>query len=512
LRWNEKILINNTYFRINKITNFNALEPSVCDVELVKLTRDYQGRRVLYYDLIPCSTGATLHSNSDLMYHLYAYNGNYVKLFDDNLNYLGCFGVSIGDYNDSYTYSHYYLSSGYTTTGVGAYADCNCTGRTELNIIQEEPGIDRAFYFSGTVCNASTNVVFTSTTPSLSASTVYKVYNPLLFNDYCLSGVTGTFAQDTNYEYVQGYDSCDECGCIQCYVYTFTASTSGLLEWRDCDGIVTDTYLNAGETYTIGCPGARLGSVDGVGTLQIGALCFDGCVTPTPTPTVSLTPSITPSNTTTPSPTPSPQCYDCITYDVYAEFDAAFGFFEYYNCQNVLKVQKIFSFSTIQVCAVQGSIQWIDIPLYDTITDLGSCGNTCVPSVTPTSTSTPTVTPTNTLTPSPTASIGSTPAPTTTPTNTPSITSSPTQTGTPDVTPTPTSTPVTCNCYWLFNETGSPLGYSYTQCGGVPLSDTLAGGAQIRICSEDLPVVDPGMTSTPCGITCTQDSDCTGCT
>ena len=147
LTWKEKILINNTYFRINKITNWNALEPSICDIELIKLTKDYKSHPILYYDLNPCSSGATLHSNSDLNFNLYAYAGTFVKLYDDGLNYLGCYGVSIGELNSAYTYSHYYIGSGYTSTNVGAYSDCGCSGRTAFNIVQEEPNEDRVFYY-----------------------------------------------------------------------------------------------------------------------------------------------------------------------------------------------------------------------------------------------------------------------------------------------------------------------------------------------------------------------------
>jgi len=157
-----------------------------------------------------------------------------------------------------------------------------------------------------------------------------------------------------------------------------------------------------------------------------------------------------------------------------------------------------------------------------------SISPTATPSGTPNVTPTPTVTKTptmtqtatNTATPTNTQTSGlPSSTPTNTPTNTPSITASNTPTpsitatNTPTPSITPSSTPPTvCYCYWLFNETGSPANYSYTQCGGTFISDTLAGGAQIRICSEDLPAVDPGITSTPCGITCTLDSDCTGCT
>ena len=139
LRYNEKILIDNNYFRINKISNFNMLEPSICDIELIKLTKEYQGHRILYYDLLPCDSGTTLYSNSDINFNLYAYADRFVKLFNDNLDYLGCYEVKIGSYNPLNDYQHYYISSAYTQNLVEVFLDCGCEGRTAFIVVQETP-------------------------------------------------------------------------------------------------------------------------------------------------------------------------------------------------------------------------------------------------------------------------------------------------------------------------------------------------------------------------------------
>ena len=428
LRWNEKILVGNQYFRINKITNFNMLEPTVCELELIKLTKDYRPHRVLYYDLTPCAGGTVLHSNSDLMYNLYVYANNYVKLFDNSLNYLGCYGVTVGTYDSTYNYEHYYLNSAYTTNLIGIYDNCGCTGRTDSDIIQEVPGGVRRFYYSGVTCDGSTGYAFSATTSPL-PNPIIKISNGL--SDICLSAVTPSYAQPVTYSYVSSFTSCTDCNfvvptptptvtptnsptpsitasvtptpsvtpCILCYQYSFTANTAGLVSWLDCDGILTDTFLNSGETLSIGCPGARLGSVVGSGTIVQGAICYNSCGTPTPTPTNTQTPTVTSTEGITKTPTPTP-------------------------------------------------------------------------------TKTPTVTPTNTPTPSSTSS----------------------GTG--------------CLCYTLLNETGNPLEYYYTQCGSfITTNDTLNAGANIQICSEDLPAVDLGITVTPCSSTtsCSDNSDCTGC-
>lgn len=118
------------------------------------------------------------------------------------------------------------------------------------------------------------------------------------------------------------------------------------------------------------------------------------------------------------------------------------------------------------------------------------------PSVTPTitPTRTPTLTPTLTTTVSPTIPVS--------PTNTPTFTQ------------TPSTSALQCLCYYLLNETGGVLQYTYTPCGtGLPTTLSLTGGANTRVCSEVVPTGDPGMTIVPCvSITnCTDDSDCIGC-
>lgn len=141
LKYNERILIDNTYYRVNKISNFNLAEPAICEVELVKLTREYQSHRVFNYRFDPCTApGDTLYSNSDLMYNIYAYIGNYVKLYDGALNYLGCFqvyedttGIGVGQQE------HYFIGSGFTNTGVGCYVDCGCNTQAAMIVVQETP-------------------------------------------------------------------------------------------------------------------------------------------------------------------------------------------------------------------------------------------------------------------------------------------------------------------------------------------------------------------------------------
>jgi hypothetical protein len=141
LEFNEKILIKNAYFRINKISGYNLTEANMCNIELVKLTKDYTPTPIQYYDLINCNSGGTdYHTNSDLNYNMYAYVGNYVNIFTGattGYTSIGCFKVELGQQNYSYDYNHVFIGSGYTSSGVAVYSDCGCSGRTPFNIVQQ---------------------------------------------------------------------------------------------------------------------------------------------------------------------------------------------------------------------------------------------------------------------------------------------------------------------------------------------------------------------------------------
>jgi hypothetical protein len=304
LRWNERVLINNTYFRINQINNFNVLEPGICDIELVKLTKEYEPHRILYYDLTPCAGGTVLHTNSDKMYHLYAYANRYVRLFDDSLNYLGCYGVSVVDFNETYTYNHYYLSSGYTDINiVNVYADCGCVGRSDMDLVQQTQVIPI------TPTPTPTRTTPTPTPTRTLTPTPTKTPTPTPAIQFPCS----------------------------CYEIVITSpggeGPAGGVAYNNC---VTDApegqiYLVPGTYYQCGVTGSMVINI-GTGTVTELSDCNSGCpsttptptptisstegTTPTPTPTITLTPSVTstggltptpsPTNTETPTNTPTP--------------------------------------------------------------------------------------------------------------------------------------------------------------------------------------------------------------
>lgn len=233
LRYDEKIIIDNNYYRINKISNFNLLEPSLCDIELIKLTREYEGHRVMNYRFDPCTApGDTLYSNSDLMFNIFAYIGNYVKLYDDNLNYLGCFqvyedtaGLGIGQQE------HYYINSGFTNTGVSCYTDCDCDTEAPMIVVQETP-----------VPSPSPTPTYTPT-PSITPSPTPTI------------GLTPT-QTPTNTETPTNTPTPSQTpGQCQETEYLLFNETGSSLSWSglECDESIVGGTINGGQSAYTGC-------------------------------------------------------------------------------------------------------------------------------------------------------------------------------------------------------------------------------------------------------------------
>jgi hypothetical protein len=243
---------------------------------LVKLTKEYEGHRVLYYDLTPCSGGTVLHTNSDKMYHLYAYANRYVRLFDDSLDYLGCYGVSVVDFDETYTYNHYYLSSGYTDINlVNIYPDCGCVGRTDMDLVQETPVVP----------------ITPTPTPTISLTPTQTPTNTL----------TPTPTRTPAIQF--------PCSCYEIVITSPGGEgPAGGVTYNNC---VTDapeglTFLSAGTYYQCGVTDSMVINI-GTGTVTEISDCNSGCppTTPTPTPTVSSTQGTTPTPTPTITNTPS---------------------------------------------------------------------------------------------------------------------------------------------------------------------------------------------------------------
>jgi hypothetical protein len=135
---------------------------------------------------------------------------------------------------------------------------------------------------------------------------------------------------------------------------------------------------------------------------------------------------------------------------------------------------------------------------------------TTTTSTTTTTTTVPTTTTTTTTT-STTTTTTTVPTTTTTTSTTTTTTTAPTTTTTSTTTTTTTAIP--CVCYFILNETGGSLDYTYTPCGGSPVTNSLGAGQNVQVCSSTTPT-GFSLTIGACSsvTNCTQDSDCTGCT
>jgi hypothetical protein len=132
LYFNEVIFIKNAKYRINKITNLNLIEPDLCDVELVKLTRNYTPTPTLFFDLIKCDNSCeVIHSHTDLNYLLWAFKDQVVELttYWDTTGFTKeTYYVIQTDYNSDYTYENVYFSYDKILDGVNPndyYVDWN---------------------------------------------------------------------------------------------------------------------------------------------------------------------------------------------------------------------------------------------------------------------------------------------------------------------------------------------------------------------------------------------------
>jgi hypothetical protein len=83
----------------------------------------------------------------------------------------------------------------------------------------------------------------------------------------------------------------------------------------------------------------------------------------------------------------------------------------------------------------------------------------------------------------------------------------------PCTTTTTTTTAAPCVCYFILNETGGSLDYTYTPCGGEPVTNSLGAGQNVQVCSASSPT-GFSLTIAPCSSTtsCTSDGECEGCT
>jgi hypothetical protein len=332
LYFNETIMIKNTKFRINKISGLSLLEPGMANVELVKLTRDYTSTPILFYDLISCDGSCDIiHSHTDLVYPLWAFEGQYVDIYKGPLNDppyedIVRYKVVRTQYNETYTYEI-------------PYFDIYRTNTFDYNIYW-----DYAVYNS---CSA--------TTPTFRLEP---------FKDEITTAFTGT--------------------CVNMTI-TNTGDTSSTFQFQYCDGVDGSWTLDPSSAITI-C--GLYASFQTTGfTYCISS--FDPCVswTPLPTPTPTNTPGLSPSPTRTPRPTPglsptpsitpspTPSAVDCRVNTTLNITDT--GYIKYTLCDGTQQYELISSLGTYTIigCIQFGSVlpgfPFIDVAVF-TITSNGT--------------------------------------------------------------------------------------------------------------------------------------------
>ena len=245
ITFREKIVIDNNYYRINKIENFDPTtdQPVLC--QLVKLTRDYTPHRVRYYDLINCGAGSDKHTNTDLNFTIFQYVGNYVSIGGS------CYEVVEGTYNSSYTYEKItidYSGSSYIPL---VYTGCGCSTKIELLDIYDDYNPQP--------------IPSPTPTPSITPS------------------ITPTITPSTTPGFIPG---CDE------YTIENENPYSVQYSYTDCcSGQFTTDTLGAYQVDIICSLTAPQGSI----YWYLNGACGTPCPSPTPTPTYTRTPTPTPS-------------------------------------------------------------------------------------------------------------------------------------------------------------------------------------------------------------------------
>lgn len=268
LYFNETIMIKNTKFRINKISGLSLLQPGVCNVELVKLTRDYTPSPILFYDLISCDDPCDIiHTHTDLVYPIWAFEGQFVDItvgYTTSVPYLPVikrYKVIRTQYNENYNYTIPFFST-YRTDGGSFYIYW-----------------DYACYDS---CSA--------TTPHFELQII----------DETTTAYTGD--------------------CVNMTI-TNTGGNAQTFQFKYCDGTDGSWTLDPSSAITI-CGLYSSFQTPGFSyCLSATTPCVSWTPLPTPTPsnTPGLSPTITPTPTKTPglspsptrTPTPTPSAKDC---------------------------------------------------------------------------------------------------------------------------------------------------------------------------------------------------------
>jgi len=330
LKGSERIFINNNYYRINKINGYNLTNRDIVEVELLKLTGDYEPHRKKCYTLTACDDPADIiYANTDLNWTLYAYVGKKVNLSGF------CYDIQEAICDDTKTYQRITLPFIEGSFQPEMYNDCGCyTLSDSVNIYND---------FSGTTINPTPTPTPTITQPQYYYYTMSKCDEQILFlgrstNFYSGGTIVRTNASadvcwiidglvsipNTN-DITTTYVNCDTCAAdvpsptptptktptptptFVCTCKTFQInnenSITAYIDYKDCYGVNQTRNVSAGSFFYIcACNGTLSGTAD----WTLVGDCSPTTPTPTPTKTKTPTPTptITPTGTLSPAPPP----------------------------------------------------------------------------------------------------------------------------------------------------------------------------------------------------------------
>lgn len=285
LKFNEVINIDNTKFRLNSIKNYSLIERGLADVELIKLTKEYEPHRKLYYTAAPCDSSECpiLYSHSDLQYNLFAYTNKYAYIEGCGCMYLTySYDPPVG--NVDYQYILIEKNSAFAQDNYRIYDSCeDCENNTNIG--------------SGNILNVFNNIVPEPTPTPTSTPCADPTPTPPLVSQTPLP-VTPTPTPSIT------PSATPDCVCRQYTIINETLLTRSY-SYRDCttgDNIFVPTLPPQTGALICACQGSVRGRY--LTITDVGDCPDPG--QPTPTPTETETPTPTPTSTLTPTPTPTP--------------------------------------------------------------------------------------------------------------------------------------------------------------------------------------------------------------
>lgn len=374
LKGNERIFINGSFYRINKISGYDVSKPSLTKVELLKVTGQYQPHRIRYYKLQNCNDPTDLlYSNTDLNFTLWAYVNKRVSLSGE------CYTIFNDTYDESYDYQKLTIPFQPNSFVPQFFDDCSClTSTRELQIYRDKncavvgptPSplpIEQYYYYILNLCAGGAQILARSTVfytlgqvvrTNNGGSTCYFVF------DYALN-VNSNDIIDT-------YDTCELCeediptpsptrtptptptpsgvGCV-CREYLIENFNSFeiSISYLECDGTPI-TAVIAPFSFFVDC--ACEDSFEFVPNTDVidQGECIESSPLVTPTPT----------RTPTGTPTPTPSTCECYTYSITNFDDEGFG--SYYanicaeGCEEAPIEYLIGPSQSIEICGCNNTV------------------------------------------------------------------------------------------------------------------------------------------------------------